>query len=351
MRIGIVCPYDLTAPGGVQQLTLELGARLRGAGLDALVVGAGDPAVEAPEGAQLVGKVSRFEANDSTVPMSLDPGVAARVRRILSGFDVVHVHEPLIPLVGWAGLRTGLPTVATFHAAPADWVPGLYRRLPVRRLMRGCILTAVSQTAAAAIPEAWGPIGIVPNAIDVDSYAVDVERVPGRVAFLGRDDPRKGLDVLLEAWPAVRDAHPDAELLVMGADRPDRVPGVAFLGRVGGDEKRRVLGSSTVYVAPNTRGESFGIVVAEGMAAGCAVVASDLPAFRDVAGVTARFVPPGDSDELARAIADLLGDPDGSREMGERARSAARAYDWSEVADRYVRLYEVALGLGALRGR
>src|SRR5690606_41779908 len=108
-------------------------------------------------------------------------------------------------------------------------------------------------------------------------------------------DPRKGLDVLLEAWPMIHAANPDAELMVMGADRGIDLPGVTFLGRVGDEEKRRVLATTTVFVAPNTRGESFGIVVAEAMAAGCAVVASDIPAFRDVAGDTARFVPPGDA--------------------------------------------------------
>lgn len=348
MRVGLVCPYDLSAPGGVQQLVLELAERLRGVGHEAVVVGAGNRDGPVPEGSVAVGRTWRFAANDSTAPISLDPAVWGRVRRELDDVDVVHVHEPLMPLVGWAGLWTGLPTVATFHADPPSWVPGLYRALPLRGRMRRMVVTAVSPTAAAAIPEAWGPVEIVPNAIDVESYAPTVARVPARIAFLGRDDPRKGLDVLLEAWPMIHAANPDAELMVMGADRGIDLPGVTFLGRVGDEEKRRVLATTTVFVAPNTRGESFGIVVAEAMAAGCAVVASDIPAFRDVAGDTARFVPPGDAPGLAAAVNDLLADPTGSADMGDRARSRSRRFDWSQVAGHYVRAYEVALGMAAL---
>lgn len=352
MKIGIVCPYDLTAPGGVQQLVLELATELRLAGHETVVVGAGKPDASAggDSSVELVGATVRIEANDSVVPLSLSPGVRGRVRRAVAGVDVVHVHEPLVPLVGWAGLTTGLPTVATFHADPPQWVPGLYRRLPVGRVMGRTVVTAVSPTAAAALPDDWGPVEVIPNAIDVGSYALTADRNPHRVAFLGRDDPRKGLDVLLDAWPLVRAEVPDAELTVMGADRNDRIPGVEFLGRVGDAEKRKVLASASVFAAPNTRGESFGIVVLEAMAAGCAVVASDIPAFRDVAGDTARLVSPGDSGELARAIISLLADPSAATALGEAARERARLFDWPEISAKYVRAYELALGLSTLSG-
>src|SRR5690606_11457504 len=133
------------------------------------------------------------------------------------------------------------------------WAPGLYRALPLRGPMRRMLLTAVSPHAAAAIREAWGPLESVPHPTDLDSCAPTVARVPAMIAFLGRDDPRKGLDVLLEAWPMIHAANPDAELMVMGADRGIDLPGVTFLGRVGDEEKRRVLATTTVFVAPNTR--------------------------------------------------------------------------------------------------
>ncbi|MFO7299227.1 MAG: glycosyltransferase family 4 protein [Actinomycetes bacterium] len=348
MRIGLVCPYDLGAPGGVQQLVLQLAERLRGMGHETVVVGAGDPSGEGPAGAVQVGRVVRIRGNDSVAPVSLDPGVLARAREALADVDVVHVHEPLMPLVGWAGLAAGRPVVVTFHADPPSWVPRVYGMLPVRRVMRRSVITAVSRTAAAAIPASWGPVEIVPNAVDVAAFAPAGEKDSMLVAFLGRDEPRKGLDVLLDAWPAVRERHPRARLVVMGALR-DTVPdGVEFLGRVGDDEKRRVLGEASVFTAPNTRGESFGIILVEAMAAGCALVASDLPAFRDVAGDAARFVPVGEAGSLAGAVSDLLADPGAARSMGESGMRRAAGFDWEAVAARYLRCYEVALGLSSL---
>lgn len=351
MRVGLVCPYDYTAPGGVQQLVSDVASGLQARGHETVVVGAGSTDEEPRVGEVLVGSIVRIEANDSVAPVALSPASWGRVSDALADVDVVHVHEPLVPLVGWSALRTGKPTVATFHADPAPWVHRAYRALPVAGMMRRSVVTAVSPTAAAAIPESWGPVEVIPNAIDVASYDLDAERVPTRVAFLGRDEPRKGLDVLLEAWPAVADSIDGAELKVMGSDRPVALPGVEFMGRVGGDFKKRVLASSTVFAAPNTRGESFGIVVAEAMAAGCAVVASDLPAFRDVAGSDATYTTPGDSAELAEAIIDTLENPASAAAMGQRARARAGRFDIAEIAARYEAVYHLALGLTAIAGR
>jgi phosphatidyl-myo-inositol alpha-mannosyltransferase len=349
MKIGLVCPYDISAPGGVQQLVLELAEELRVTGHEAVVVGAGTGPVG--EGSVAVGRTRRVRANDSIAPITLSPAIRRSMGAALDPVDVIHLHEPLVPLIGWTGLGMDKPMVATFHADPPSWAKTLYGFLPVGRRLRRAVVTAVSATAATAVPARWGPVRIVPNAIDVGSYALEVERLPHRVAFLGRDEPRKGLDVLLGAWPGIRAAIPDAELLVMGATRDEKLEGVAFLGRVAGSEKREVLASSLVYVAPNRRGESFGIVVAEAMAAGCAVVASDLGAFRDVAGEAARYVTPGQSDDLVAVVIELLQAPGQALVLGEHGRERAKRYDWSTVGAEYVRAYEAALGLAAATGR
>ena len=348
MKVGIVCPYDLESPGGVQQLTSELLEKLRASGDDAFLVGPGEPAHKRGPASNAVtvpvGRAIRLRANESTVPFTISPASWRRARQALAGVDVIHLHEPLIPLVGWTALTMPKPMVATFHADPAPWVDMAYRYSPlVGRRLKKAVITAVSEAAARPLPETWGEVSIIPNAIEVARYEVSVGRIDHRVAFLGRDDPRKGLDVILEAWPSIREAHPDAELMVMGASRASAPEGVSFLGRVSGGEKRRLLSTSRVFVAPNTRGESFGIVIAEAMAAGCAVVASNLPAFKAVVGRHGHLVRPGDARELGKAVRRLLGDRVEARRIGEQARGAVRRFDWSVVLDAYRDAYRRAL--------
>jgi phosphatidylinositol alpha-mannosyltransferase len=215
----------------------------------------------------------------------------------------------------------------------------------VRRIQRRLgVVTAVSPVAASVLGEA-AEVRIIPNGIDLARYREgEVAAVPGRTVFVGRDDPRKGLDVLLEAWPEVLRGHPGAELRVVGADRPDEVAGVTFLGRV--DEARKVteLRSAQVLVAPNRGGESFGIVVLEGLAAGCAVVASDLAAFRAVAGDAAHYVPVGDAGALAGAILGLLGDEQAMTNLGERGIRRSGEFDRDSVLAAYLEAYRDAIG-------
>lgn len=341
MRIGLVCPYDLGRAGGVQQLCRELGDRLGSVGHEAVLVGPGSG-----DDFASVGRALGIRANRSLVPLCLDPRSVGATRRALEGLDVVHVHEPLIPLVGWAALRSaGVPTVATFHADPPGWARRLYRLAgpALTGRLRRCKLTAVSAVAATAVPAAWGEVTIVPNAVDTGAYHRPVARRPDRVAFLGRDDPRKGLDVLLAAWPRIRREVASAELVVLGAQRPVAPPGVRFLGPVDEETKRETLASTAVFAAPNLGGESFGIVVIEAMAAGCAVVASDLAAFRPVLEGTGVLVEPGDAPSLATAISGLLSNPERASALGTAGRDRARDYDWSSVVGDYLAVYESVL--------
>lgn len=346
MKVGVVCPYDLLLPGGVQQLCIELADRLRRGGDDSVVVGPGNPDKEAPQGSIAVGGAVGIRANDSVAPVTITPAAWRRMRRALADVDVVHIHEPLVPLAGWAALSVDKPKVLTFHADAPDWVAAAYRSTPwLSRAVEGSVLTAVSPSAGRSIPARWGNLRIIPNAVDVAAYRVNVERDPLQVAFLGRDEPRKGLDTALEAFSEVRTAHPGASLVVMGANRPGPTPpGVDFRGFVADREKRTLLASSAVFVAPNTGGESFGIVLAEAMAAGCAVVASDLESFRPVVGDDGILVPVGDSGALAEAVGGLLADPQRCRSMGEAARRRVARFDWDQILDEYRSAYQDAMG-------
>ena len=156
----------------------------------------------------------------------------------------------------------------------------------------------------------------------------------------------RALDVALEAWPRVRALVPEAELRVVGADRARGPEGVTFLGRLETDAKQAELHRATVLVAPNLGGESFGLVVVEGMASGCAVVASDLQAFRDVAGDAARLVRPGDPPALADAVIGLLTDPDAAGRLAAAGRRRAELYGRTTVLGAYLAAYGDALAGG-----
>lgn len=341
MRVGIICPYDMSRPGGVQAQVTGLARALRERGDEVTVIAPG--LTEGPGYIDLGGTVS-VPGNGSMVPLSVNPRVGRLIEDAAGDLELLHVHEPFMPTVSVAALRVGKPVVATFHAAPSAIGVGLYSLAGERigRLLGDGVrvVTAVSATAADALHESLA-VRIIPNAVDVDSYAGDGGRVGSRVCFLGRDERRKGLDVLLDAWADVIEGRPDAELFVMGAKRD--YPGIVWMGRVDDSTKVDVLSSAVVYVAPNLGGESFGITLIEAMAAGAAVLASDLTSFRDVAGDAGRFFEPGDSRELAAELISLLDDPESIAAMSDAGRKRAAAFDWSVVAAAYRSAYEEAL--------
>ncbi|MBT8214747.1 MAG: glycosyltransferase family 4 protein [Acidimicrobiia bacterium] len=342
MRVALISPYDLGRFGGVQDQCFKLAAWLSEAGHEAVVAGPG----EGPSGTVSLGKVRQIPANGARTPIAIEPGLKARVEDVCGGADVVHVHEPLMPGVGLAALAADTPPkVGTFHADPPAWVRRLYRLgrpLLERRLRRLDVVTAVSPVAQGAMRRLVPAVRIIPNGIEAESYQRDVARIEGRVVFVGRDDPRKGLAVLREAWVGVRAAIPEASLTVVGAEGTD-ADGIRFLGRVSEDEKRDALAEASVAVAPNLGGESFGIVVLEAMAAGCAVVASGLPAFTAVGGEAVQLVPPGDAGALRTAVVGLLNDSDRSRTLGAQAAERALEFDRSRVLALYVDAYESAI--------
>ena len=351
MKVGLVCPYDLGRPGGVQQQVIDIGRLLAAQGETVTIIGPGAITLREPAASLVsVGRVRTIRANRSVVPLALGFDVARQIREAAANLDVLHVHEPLIPVVGPAALRAGRPVVATFHALSPPWVSLLYRAGPPRwfrhRWLGGAVLTAVSPAAAQG-PAPLGSIAIIPNGVDIAAYKPAV-KIPGRLAFLGRDEPRKGLGILLAAWPMIKAEHPDATLVVIGADGPaghhGEIDGIDFRGRVPEAEKRRLLGEAPIMAAPNLGGESFGLVLVEAMASGCAVVASDIPAFRAVVGDAAKLVTPGSATELAAAISRLLLDPASTTALGVAGRERAGDYDWSRVLPMYQACYREAVG-------
>lgn len=341
MRIGLVCPYDLSKPGGVQGQVKDLARNLSVAGDEVTVVAPGLP--EGIKGVDL-GPTISVPGNRSKVPLSVDPRVVAAIKEGVGEVDLLHVHEPLMPIVSIAALRAGPPVVGTFHAAPGTAGTGFYTvlRSQLKRLLGPNVrkLTAVSPTAAAPLPRSLD-VSIVPNGVEVDAFDCDAERHPMRVAFLGRDEKRKGLDVLMEAWRRVSSALPEAELLVLGADRG--TPGVNWAGRVDDAQKIRGLCSSSIYVAPNLSGESFGVVVVEGMAAGCAVVASGLDSFQAVGADAAKYFTVGDVAALADILQHLLTEPHAVEALSKAGRERARRYDWGLIVEEYRAVYREAL--------
>lgn len=342
MRIGLVCPYDLGSPGGVQDQVLRLQRWMQQAGHDVKLIGPGhNPDLDFVS----VGSTTVIPANGAATPIALSATASRRVVEELESVDVAHIHEPLMPRVSLSAMRRAtVPMVGTFHAdvsKAAGLVYRLGRPLTSKWFARLRVITAVSPVAARVLADTAG-VRIIPNGIDVDQYG-GAEKRTGTVAFLGRDDQRKGLRFLLEAWPQIRAEHPRAELTVIGADDPGHGPGgIRYTGRVSEAEKQRLLSEAAVFCAPNLSGESFGIVVVEAMASGCAVVASGLPAFVHVAGDTARYVPPADPASIAQEINSLLKDDEMAAALGAAAEARSLQFGRDQVAAAYGSAYEDA---------
>lgn len=372
LRIGIVCPYDWGAHGGVQVHIRDFAAEMTRRGHSVQVLAPADESTALPPYVTSGGRPMNVKFNGSVARLALGPGTTMRVRRWIEAgeFDVLHVHEPHSPsLSGFAVYGAGdVPVVGTFHMAisRSRFISASYRIiLPILERLDARI--AVSQEARRTIVEhAGGDPVLIPNGIFVEPYASAETRPDwagsdGTVCFIGRlDEPRKGLDVLLAAWPAVVAAHPGARLLVAGRGDIDAArallpapvhDSVQFLGGVTDAEKESMFKTADVYVAPQRGGESFGIVLVEGMAAGAAVVASDLVAFRDVLkeGTLGRLFRNGDPADLAARINELLADRTECARLGAIGARAAWEYDWGTVADRVQEVYELVLTARSMR--
>ncbi|MEW2301590.1 glycosyltransferase family 4 protein [Streptomyces sp. NPDC006655] len=384
MRIGIVCPYSWDVPGGVQFHIRDLAEYFIRLGHDVSVLAPADDDTPLPPYVVSAGRAVPVPYNGSVARLNFGLLSATRVRRWLheGAFDVVHIHEPTSPSLGlltcWAAQG---PMVATFHTSnPRSRAMIAAYSILQAALEKISARIAVSEYARRTLVEHLGGDAVViPNGVDVDFFAraeprpewqsggarSAVEggggREGGTIGFIGRiDEPRKGLPVLMKALPAILAARPGTRLLVAGrGDQEAAVESlpaelrsrVEFLGMISDEDKARFLRSLDLYVAPNTGGESFGIILVEALSAGAPVLASDLDAFAQVLdqGAAGELFANEDADALAQAAVRLLENPERRAELRERGSAHVRRFDWSTVGADILSVYEtVTAGAAAV---
>jgi phosphatidylinositol alpha-mannosyltransferase len=384
MRIALVSPYSWSYPGGVTRHVASLAEQLRSEGHYVRVLAPFDPpgrwssllhrgaepqAVNVPEHFVSLGRTVGFRANGAVSNLSITPdGVGTMLRELRTGgYDIVHVHEPVAPAIGWvAAGQARLVLVGTFHAYSDKRVPnGVANLLGARRVLgRLQVRIAVSE-AAAWTGRHWfgGDYRIIPNGVHVDLGRTlrSAQRRVGerlRIVFVGQPVERKGLPVLLRAFELLREDVP-AELVMVGPSPEDLSPmirdvrGVRALGKVDDEAKRRELELADVLCAPSLGGESFGMVLTEAFAAGTPVVASDIAGYRDVVrdGIDGVLVAPGDAQVLAAALRDLWAQPERRAEMSRAGAAGVERFAWPRVATEILDAYHEAIATQNSRAR
>lgn len=366
MKIGIVCPYSFEVPGGVQFHVRDLAEELGKRGHTVSVLAPVDDATESYPWLVDAGRSVAVPYNGSVARLNFGVRATRAVNRWLEqgDFDIVHIHEPITPSIGILALRavTG-PVVGTFHTA-MDTSRARQLATPlVAPLMEkfGARIAVSAEARRTLIQYQGGDAAIVPNGVVVDDFASAAllpawQGTPQRpvVAFLGRlDEPRKGLAVLAGAIEPVLRTHPTTRFLIAGRGQASEIraalarwgDNVEFLGGITDAEKAALLKGADLYIAPQTGGESFGIVLVEAMAAGTLVVASDIAAFSAVLG-DGRYgllFSTGDSAALARQIQAALTDRPGSAKLAAAGQVAAGQYDWSVVTTKLLDVYDLAI--------
>lgn len=371
MKIAQVSPYDYPYAGGVQEHIRHLSEHFQAMGHQVQIL-----AASSAEEDELQGNI--IKVSDTIVPIpfsgsivriSISPQVYWRIKRILEKgqFDVIHLHEPIVPLLPLVVLRHAKTiTVGTFHAyrdshAAYDWGKPAIQPFIDRLDGKIVVSEAARSTVARYFP---GEYVVIPNGVEFKRFAGGATKPidefddgQPNVLFVGRLDKRKGFKYLLEAFRFIKAAVPKARLLVVGKYDAEEVEpfvwyvqhhklkNVHFIGYVPGDQLPRYYRTADVCCVPSTGFESFGIVLLEAMASGTAVVASNIPGYRQVLtdGKEGRLVPPANIDELASATIGLLNDPVRRQQMGRAGRATARQYRWEKIAQRVLDYYETLL--------
>ncbi len=366
MKIALVSPYDWSVPGGVNSHVRPLAAHLLRCGHSVRIVAPSSrPARDRCDHLTIIGEsVIGLPASGSVANVCISFNLGPKVKKLLKreGFDVVHLHEPFMPLLPFQFLRYSRTTnIATFHAAREGgsrlyaysrhiirpWWGGIHGRIAHSR--------AALRLIGKHFPARYR---VIPSGVDCASFAaarplpayLDGKR---NILFLGRLEKRKGLPFLLEAYAGLKKELPDIRLIVVGGDgglRPaceryverNGLADVVFTGYVPDQDKPRYFKTAAAYCAPNTGAESLGIVLLEAMAAGTPMVASSIEGFADVLtdGQEGLLVPPRDSAELRLALRRLLSDEALREEMGRQAAVTAQHYSWDRTAGQVLQYYE-----------
>lgn len=370
MKIALVSPYDCAVPGGVMEHILHLTREFQERGHVVKIMAPCSKSDYEPQIDVDVYKIGRpvpVPVSGSVVRVSLSLRLSRRVRQILrrERFDIVHVHEPLMPALCPTLLwHSHAVNVGTFHAYREKFRVYQYSKPLLRRFFNRIDgLLAVSPAARDYVAQYFpAHYTIIPNGIDVARFAnPDLEPFPEyqdgyrNILFVGRMEKRKGLKYLLRALPLVKEACPRTRLIVVGEGRSragfqravveSGLSDVVFTGFVPAGELPRYHRAAHVFCAPGTGFESFGIVLLEAMAAGLPVVASDIVGFRQVVshGEEGLLVPPRDPEGLARALILLLRNQDLCEAMSQRGRDKAARYDWNVIADQVLAFYQTTM--------
>jgi phosphatidyl-myo-inositol alpha-mannosyltransferase len=366
LRIGIVCPYSWDVPGGVQNHIRDLAEFLLNNGHHVEVLAPATENPDLPDYVVSAGRAVSIPYNGAVARVLFGVGANSRVRSWINdgNFDLLHLHEPAIPslslLACWAGEGA---MVGTFHAA-AKYQKAIVAIGPILEpvIEKLSARIAVSESARLTLTAHLETDAIViPNGIYANNYRDGSPRsewTGNTIGFLGRfEEDRKGLPVLLDALPIISRFVPDVRVLIAGPGDSEEVlekvnpqlrDRVEFLGKISEEEKADFLASVSLYIAPNTGGESFGIILAEAMAGGATVVASDIPAFADVLGdgKYGALFESENSESLAKVIIDLLRDHSKREELALAGAAHAQRFDWSQVGEEIFEVYELAMVKG-----
>jgi phosphatidylinositol alpha-mannosyltransferase len=363
LKIGIVCPYSWDTPGGVQNHIRDLAEFLIASGHNVSVLAPAIDETNLPDYVVNAGKPISIPYNGAVARVLFGPVAFARVRQWISQgeFDLLHLHEPAIPSISllacWAADG---PMVGTFHAA-AKRQKIIFAIGPILEpaIEKLSARIAVSEAARLTLTDHLDTDAvIIPNGIYANRYA-DGDRIEkwsgNTIGFIGRfEEPRKGLSVLVDALPVISRFAPDVKILVAGPGDPTKViesidpqlrERFEFLGKITETEKANFMSSVAVYVAPNTGGESFGIILAEALAGGACLVASDIPAFDDLLGhgEFGALFESESSTELAKVVIDLLRDEKKRQGLSSRGKERAKLFDWTVVAEQIYSVYEMSI--------
>ena len=363
LRIGLVCPYGWDTPGGVQSHVRDLAEYLISKGHYVSVLAPVINEENSPDYVTSAGKPIAIPYNGAVARVLFGPIAFARVRQWIANgnFDLLHLHEPAIPSISllacWAAEG---PMVGTFHAA-AKRQKAIFAIGPILEpvIEKLTARIAVSEAARETLTEHLETDAVViPNGIYADRYRdgeVLAKWSGNTIGFIGRfEEPRKGLSILLDALPIIARFAPDVRVLVAGpGDHKEVAENIdpqlrhrfEFLGRISEKEKADFLSSVAIYVAPNTGGESFGIILAEALAGGATVLASDIPAFDSLLGhgQYGALFQSENAQDLARVAIDLLRDDEKRRDLSRKGKDYAQRFDWDVVAEDIYSIYEMAL--------